>query len=267
MTTESYESKQKEAESWIIAKLEPLLATVTKLLISKQQFSTISVLVNARSRVTLADWFWDQGIEYFSWQICFSLPAIVYGALENPQAIETEIDAALANVMRSLSDNHLMRSRIQTEIEEDQDWRHKARQFLAGEGITNQGRIRSDNIAARQHDGLLFRSKQEVLFYTALKRAGITFAPLPVFLRGGLKYTRKEPDFVILKDGIIMIVEVDGDLYHSETPAEAHARLKFLTDEGAKIERIPASSCDTPEKARGAAELIIATIEKSRRMN
>jgi hypothetical protein len=44
---------------------------------------------------------------------------------------------------------------------------------------------------------------------------------------------RVEPDFVIYKDGIVVIVEVDGDLYHTEIPADAHARLKFLTDEAA----------------------------------
>ena len=46
-------------------------------------------------------------------------------------------------------------------------------EHLSGEGITNQGRVRSDNIAARVHDGLLFRSRPEVLFYEALKRKGV----------------------------------------------------------------------------------------------
>jgi very-short-patch-repair endonuclease len=81
---------------------------------------------------------------------------------------------------------------------------------------------------------------------------------------GGLEYKRVEPDFVIYKDGIVMIVEIDGDLYHSETPAAAHARLKFLLDEGARLERITASECDTPEKAREAVARVIATIDKLR---
>jgi hypothetical protein len=93
-----------------------------------------------------------------------------------------------------------------------------------GQTVPAQGRVRSDNIAARQHDGLLFRSRPEILFYDALKKAGIPFAPLSVVLRGGVQYNRIEPDFVIYKDGIMMIVEIDGDLYHSETPAAAHAR-------------------------------------------
>jgi hypothetical protein len=81
---------------------------------------------------------------------------------------------------------------------------------------------------------------------------------------GGLEYRRAEPDFVIFKDGIVMIVEIDGDLFHSETPVAAHTRRKFLLDEGAKLERITASECDTPEKAREAVGRVIATMNKLR---
>ena len=61
---------------------------------------------------------------------------------------------------------------------------------LTGERINNQGRVRSGNIAAKVYDGLLFRSRPEVLFYKALKRKGVPFAPLSVVLRGGLDYRR-----------------------------------------------------------------------------
>lgn len=42
------------------------------------------------------------------------------------------------------------------------DWRERAMAWLRGEGTTNQGRVRSDNIVARQYDGLLFRSQPEI---------------------------------------------------------------------------------------------------------
>jgi hypothetical protein len=96
----------------------------------------------------------------------------------------------------------------------DPKWRDKARTWLAGDGVTNQGRVRSDNIASRECDGLLFRSEPEILLYKALKSLGLSFAPLPVFIRGGQTYRRIEPDFVIVKSGIVMIVEVDGDTVH-----------------------------------------------------
>jgi len=90
----------------------------------------------------------------------------------------------------------------------------------------NQGRIRSDSIASRMCDGLRFRSEPEIHLYRALKSLGVTFAPLAVFIQGGDTYRRIEPDFVIYKDGELMIVEVDGDTVHRETPVEAHSRPK-----------------------------------------
>ena len=98
-----------------------------------------------------------------------------------------------------------------------------------------------------------------------MKSKGITFAPLAVFLKGGKEYSRIEPDFIVLKDGMILCVEIDGDTVHSETPAEANARTRILSDEGAIVERYPASRCDTPEKADALADEILSQIQKHRR--
>jgi hypothetical protein len=142
------------------------------------------------------------------------------------------------------------------------EWRDKARDWVHGEGVTNQGRVRSDNLASREFDGLLFRSEPEILFYKALKATGIPFAPLPVFIRGGNEYQRLEPDFVILNEGIVLVVEIDGDTYHRETPAEAHRRARVLSLEGAHIERIKASDCNTDEKALEAVRRVKQVIAK-----
>lgn len=131
--------------------------------------------------------------------------------------------------------------------------RQAALDYLTGAGITNQGRVRSTAIASRECDGLLFRSEPEIFLYRALKRIGVTFAPLPVFLRGGETYARLEPDFIIIKDGIVMVVEVDGDSFHHESPADAHKRLLPLDREGAKIERVKASECATQDAANACA--------------
>ena len=85
-----------------------------------------------------------------------------------------------------------------------------------------------------------------------------------MFVRGGDSYRRIEPDFFIVHSGISMVVEVDGDTVHQETPAEAHARTTMLQHEGVHIERIQSSQCDSPEKAKSAAQTILATIEKLR---
>jgi hypothetical protein len=142
------------------------------------------------------------------------------------------------------------------------DWHERALAWLRGEGVTNQGRVRSDNIAARQYDGLLFRSDAEINLYRALKASAVSFAPLPVFVRGGNGYRRIEPDFVVVKGGMIAVIEVDGN--HQESPVEAHDRTTMLVHEGAHIERVRASDCSTLEGAEICAKRILASLAKVR---
>jgi hypothetical protein len=144
------------------------------------------------------------------------------------------------------------------------DWREHAKAWLRGDGVTNQGRVRSDNIAARQYDGLLFRSQEEINLYRALKSTGVSFAPLPVFVHGGNTYRRIEPDFVVVKSGMVAVVEVDGDTVHQESPAEAHDRTTMLVHEGAHVEHVRASECSTMEGAEVCAKRVLASIAKVR---
>ena len=88
------------------------------------------------------------------------------------------------------------------------------------------------------------------------------FAPLPVFLRGGEQYQRLEPDFVVFKDGVTVVVEVDGDTVHRELPAEAEQRLRVFTDEGAKTRRVLASQCETEVQAQSVVNVILGMIKK-----
>ena len=140
------------------------------------------------------------------------------------------------------------------------NWRQQALAWLRGEGVTNQGRVRSDNIAARQYDGLPFRSEQEINLYRALKAAAVSFAPLPVFVRGGSEYRRIEPDFVVVKGGMVAVIEVDGN--HQESPVEAHDRTTMLVHEGAHVERVRASDCSTLEGAEVCARRVLASLAK-----
>ncbi len=70
------------------------------------------------------------------------------------------------------------------EISDTPGWREKAKIWLSGDGVSNQGRVRSDNIAHQTKDGLLFRSQPGINLYTVLKALGISSTPLPVFIRG-----------------------------------------------------------------------------------
>jgi hypothetical protein len=154
---------------------------------------------------------------------------------------------------------------IVVDVPPRENWKQHAKGWLLGKGVNNQGRVRSDSLPSREVDGLLFRSNPEVLLYQALKPLGVAFAPLPVFLRGGSSYQRLEPDFVVLQQGAMMVVEVDGDGMHPETPAEADKRTHIFKHEGALIERVNASDCDTPEKATACAKQLLANFEKWRK--
>ena len=151
---------------------------------------------------------------------------------------------------------------IMPEMPDDPEWRNKARRWLSGETVSNQGRVRSENVAPYEVDGLLFRSKPEIHLYRALKGRKISVAPLPVFLRGGDLYRRVEPDFAILYRGRLVVLELDGKEFHHETPAEADERLALLKREGAYVEHIKSAECDTAEKAETVAKQIIALLEK-----
>ena len=130
--------------------------------------------------------------------------------------------------------------------------------------MSNQGRARSDNVASKQADGLLFRSQPEIHLYRAFKTLGVTFAPLPVFVRGGESYRRIEPDFLVLKGGLVLQVEVDGDTVHRETPLEAQNRTNMMVHEGVHVERVNAADCGTIEKAKATAQRLLGILEKLR---
>ena len=78
--------------------------------------------------------------------------------------------------------------------------------------------MRSDNVAPYEVDGLLFRSQPEINLYRALKDRSISFAPLPVFIRGGDYAAELEPDFVILHRGQVLVVELDGSSSTTKRP-------------------------------------------------
>ncbi len=129
-------------------------------------------------------------------------------------------------------------------------------------GITNQGRAHSDNPAPIEYDGLHFRSNPEVFLFIALRHTGLSVMPLPVVICNKARSKRIEPDFVIIHQGMTFIVEVDGDCWHRETPAEAQVRLSHLEDEGVIIIRVMAEDCNSTPKAKNAAKYVLSRIDK-----
>jgi len=243
--------------------LDKILATLVNFLAEEGDTRAVTVLVMGEASIEQTGGGYDFDQEYFAHTITLKLPETLYfQVMEDLFGLQNALKDKINVLTRSYPFDSVEEVSIVTELKGDPNWREKGRSFITGQGITNQGRARSDNLAPRQCDGLLFRSQPEIHLYRAFKALGVSFAPLPVFVRGGESYRRIEPDFVIFKHGILMIVEVDGDTVHKETPLEAQDRVKMLVHEGAHVERVNASECDTPEKASACARRLMAILEK-----
>lgn len=242
----------------------PLLGTVARLFAKDGSTKEVAILANASATIEQTDYDnWNGGTYKFA--IYLQIPHWLYSQVESEmKEIEKHILEKIHPILLSYPNEDINEVLITPALATDTNWQEKAKTWLAGENISNQGRVRSDNIAARTKDGLLFRSQPEINLYQAFKSLGISFAPLPVFIRGGETYRRIEPDFILIKDGIMMAVEVDGDTVHHETPEEAHARTTMLVHEGVYLERVRASRCDTTRKAIDCAHALLEVLQKHR---
>lgn len=242
--------------------IEAFLNTMARMLTHKAETREISLLASSSAEIVLDDYDnWNGG--QYTWGILLKVPSQVLGQLgEERKVLEARLLELASSLLDGLEEHTIRRFVLSPEVTLNPDWRQKAMRWVAGEGVNNQGRVRSSNVAAKQRDGLLFRSQPEINLYEAIKPLGITLAPLPVFVRGGKTYGRIEPDFLMIKSGIAMLVEIDGDFFHHESPADALSRVRMLVEEGVKYERIKASDCDSPEKAREQALRILKLLEK-----
>ena len=243
---------------------EVLLATLTELFAGEgatQEF--IAILTDAQPQIShIHHVNYQGGIDYYRLEL--KVPALIYGQIyDECEACEEKILERVQLLLRPYQDDtRVDQVCITPVLRTDKNWRNKIRALPVGAGVSNQGRVRSDNIPPLTWEGLHFRSQPEIYLYQALKALEVPFAPLPVFIKGGKEYKRIEPDFVILKDRIVMVVEVDGGTTHRETPVKAHIRTKMLVHEGAHVERVEASECETLELATDCAKKLLKIIDK-----
>jgi hypothetical protein len=244
--------------------LDQVVATLCRFFADEGKAREVAILAEARASITHSSQAsWNDGADGFT--INLVLPEILYqqlGPLKDIEKLEGVFLDRSADISRLYPDEYIERFKILTELHQDPDWREKAKAYVSGQGLTNQGRARSDNLAPKLCDGLLFRSQPEIHLYRAFKSLGVTFAPLPVFVRGGDSYRRIEPDFIVLKDGLVLHVEVDGDTVHRETPLDAHNRTTMMAHEGVHVERVNAGDCGTEEKARVCAQRLLGVLQK-----
>lgn len=245
----------------ITENIERLVGALARIYVQEGKATEVAVLANASVSITRTEYEYE--CELSRYLVSLKVPSHLFTQiLDQHKELEGSFLERLRIVARVCPGEIIDGVVIGTELPKADEWRAGAKAWLRGEGVTNQGRARSERIAPKMSDGLLFRSVPEIELYRALKALGVAFAPLPVFVRGGNTYRRIEPDFVIIKDGITMVVEVDGDEFHPESPQEAHGRLTMLTHEGVHVERVNASECETPDKARSCAAKILRVIEK-----
>ncbi|MBS1894712.1 MAG: hypothetical protein JST59_25710 [Actinobacteria bacterium] len=101
--------------------------------------------------------------------------------------------------------------------------------------------------------GMLFRSKTECRMAAALDRVNVAFWPNCRARLGTVPDLRetRESDFLVLVEGKVGILEVDGDEFHPpESAHEDHARDRAFRQHGIRVvERFSASECwATPDQ-------------------
>jgi hypothetical protein len=231
-------------------KPDDVFASLAEVLLTRGHQEAAAVLASGQASL---EWVthdnWDGGLDIYA--IDVRLPARSYAAYAADQLkriADTMSDCA--RELRLNGSDYIGRVDIAPSLTTNPNWRNDVLRFLRGDQITNQGRGYSRRLPDIEEDGLLFRSPPEVCVYRALKARGVPMAPLAVFLQGGGNYIRIEPDFFLLLNGRAYVIEIDGDSYHRENPAEAQRRTEFLERVGVHVKHVSAKECNTDDKAR-----------------
>lgn len=260
----------------------PFLKSACQILFEQGNHEALKIL--AEGEVKLAKYkevfeekhdqaYWQCPTHVFCYRLEIALSVAIFQRVSQFQrCIETQIFSVISDALIGYeSESDEVEDRfgyviIKIKHGDGENWQKEARARLARSGTNNQGRVRSDNIASIVHHGLLFRSIAEVNLFDALKRARLLLAPLPVFVKSS-EGSRVEPDFFIINEGVMLIVEIDGSTYHTETPIVAQERLEEFTDAGVQHIRIAASACMSSSDADKVARKIRARLEKIRKLH
>jgi hypothetical protein len=120
--------------------------------------------------------------------------------------------------------------------------------FVEGEGDLTHGVPATHEAVPCRWRGLDFRSQSERYIAGALDRANVLFFPNA---RGRVGVTAdhretREPDFLVVHDGKVAILEVDGPRGHVGRACEDHDRDRLFRDHGIRVvERFDSDECRT----------------------
>ncbi|WP_143737852.1 hypothetical protein [Microbispora sp. GKU 823] len=138
----------------------------------------------------------------------------------------------------------------------DQEWRRTLYTRLSGDSVTNHAkRVKPDPRLSR--DGFYFMSLEEIRVYDALKRAQaalyasnpantISIFPLPLGRVGtGNVWT---PDFLVVREGRAVLIEVDGPQHRARVAADRTRDRQWENSGFVKVERIPVEETSRDEE-------------------
>ncbi|AVX21017.1 hypothetical protein SAMN02745885_00459 [Carboxydocella sporoproducens DSM 16521] len=143
---------------------ESMVATVAKLFALEGSAKEVAILAHAVLEVVQTNFDnWNGGTYFYT--LYLYLPLNLYVQIvEEKEKIQKRIYEKLFSVGVPYNNHCFEEVLIYPQASNDPNWRDKAKAWLSGKNITNQGRVRSDNIASRNCDGLLFRSQPEINF-------------------------------------------------------------------------------------------------------
>src|SRR5262249_55484396 len=140
------------AEKGLKADIERVLATMARFFADEGNASQVAILAFSKYKIDQSSYEDRDGGQY-GYTISLELPAHLYAKVNHDrQQIENVLTHKANDVTRMFPDEYFDAFRLVSELDDDPDWREKAKAWVTGEGITNQGRARSDNIAPRMAD-------------------------------------------------------------------------------------------------------------------
>ena len=141
---------------------EPLITTLARVFAQEGAATEVAVLANSKASIEQTGYDnWNGGSYTFT--LYLELPYQIYTQLgDRRERIEKDIFAKATSLFRAYPKDNIGQVQITAELSTNPSWREKAKAWVDGKHINNQGRVRSDNIASRQCDGLLFRSQSEI---------------------------------------------------------------------------------------------------------
>ena len=126
-------------------------------------------------------------------------------------------------------------------------------------GMNNQGYGHSLNPAPLISYNVRHRAWYEALFTAVCIRREVLYFPLPLVLSGT---QRIEPDAFIVKDGILILVELDGLSHTEELASTEQNRLKPFRDNLVNIMRFPVPEDTDIDWANDILDQVLDRIEK-----